>query len=69
MLRSLTSVHFVYGKIYARQLTAQVGCGSVLAFCCRFATYPGASNCCKLGKHTMTEMLKVQAGTAMKHIG
>ncbi|ONM15980.1 Protein root UVB sensitive 2 chloroplastic [Zea mays] len=24
----------------------------------RFATYPGASNCCKLGKHMMSEMLK-----------
>lgn len=53
-LSSLTSAHFNY----ARQLTAQVGCGSVLAVCCRFATYPGASNCCKLGKHMMTEMLK-----------
>lgn len=53
-LSSLTSAHFNY----ARQLTAQVGCGSVLAVCCRFATYPGASNCCKLGKHMMSEMLK-----------
>jgi hypothetical protein len=45
-------------KISALQLTAQVGSGSVFIVCCRFATYPCASNCCKLGKHTMTEMLE-----------
>ncbi|AQK79013.1 Protein root UVB sensitive 2 chloroplastic [Zea mays] len=59
VLSSLTSAHFNY----ARQLTAQVGCGSVLAVCCRFATYPDASNCCKLGKHMMTEMLKSKQHT------
>ncbi|PWZ39099.1 Protein root UVB sensitive 2, chloroplastic [Zea mays] len=66
-LSSLTSAHFNY----ARQLTAQVGCGSVLAVCCRFATYPGASNCCKLGKHMMTEMLKSKQilKDGMQHAG
>ncbi|GJN27034.1 hypothetical protein PR202_gb15012 [Eleusine coracana subsp. coracana] len=37
-----------YYCISASQLTAQVGCGSVFVVCCRFATYPCASNRRKL---------------------
>ena len=57
-LNYFTSTTSLIDKINALQLTAQVGCGSVFVICCRFATYPCTSNCCKLGKHTMTEMLK-----------